>query len=265
MQKFQQGDIVKFSLPDGRTAIGWILHISEMFGPVTVFGFIVFGTHIEDFDYSEANLLALPFHGPFYASLKDAVADQWETIGFQSVSKEAFQLTRRLYAAREYIGDECIGPASTGDTSLKSMGPSGMLYNYKVIQKAMGLVSTVDDAESAGRSKTTAPTETRTAIQRLEQISFKQAIHWCDAKIKRSVLHHLSQLRTELIAGEGTRRKAETAALFKSCIGALNEIQEETHLILTEERDAICDVLQEMGLIVGFDSVSEKLDRWRKW
>jgi hypothetical protein len=68
-----------------------------------------------------------------------------------------------------------------------------------------------------------------------------------------------------LIAGSGSRKKKETRALFKGVVLGLNEIQEETLLILTEERDAICDALELMGNIVELDSISEDLDRWRKW
>jgi hypothetical protein len=74
----------------------------------------------------------------------------------------------------------------------------------------------------------------------------------------------LNYLRAELIAGAGSRKKKETRALFKGVVLGLNEIQEETQLILTEERDAICDALELMGNIVELDSISEDLDRWRK-
>jgi hypothetical protein len=67
------------------------------------------------------------------------------------------------------------------------------------------------------------------------------------------------------IAGAGSRKKKETRALFKGIVLALNEIQDETQLILTEERDAICDALEIMGNIVELDSISEDLDRWRNW
>ena len=38
---FKEGDIVSIPLPDGRFAIGWILHISRVFKNAV--GFVVFG------------------------------------------------------------------------------------------------------------------------------------------------------------------------------------------------------------------------------
>ena len=263
MTPFAQGDIVEFALPDGRIVQAWILHISNSARFRNAFGFVVLGLksslHI---DLSKADLLSLPFLGPFYSYIEAAEDDHWKAIAHQVVSPAAWQLTRRSWGEEEYLGDECLGLASR-DGSLRNMLPSGMLYVYNGLKKAFGVlpkesdhpVSPVPELAEKNLSK----------AQRLERVSFQQVVKWCDKKIQRSVLHYLNYLRAELIAGAGSRKKKETRALFKGVVLGLNEIQEETQLILTEERDAICDALELMGNIVELDSISEDLDRWRKW
>lgn len=264
MVAFAQGDIVEFSLPDGRIVLAWILHISNSDRFSDAFGFIVLALksslHV---DLSSTDLLSIPFLGPFYSDIVDAVEHyHWKAVAHQVVSPAAWQLTRRSCGGNEYLGDECLGPEPR-DGSLKDNEPAGMLYVYNVLEDAFGVlpkesdhpVSPVPELAEKNLSK----------AQRLERVSFQQVVKWCDKKIQRSVLHYLNYLRVELIAGAGSRKKKETRALFKGVVLGLNEIQEETQLILTEERDAICDALELMGNIVELDSISEDLDRWRKW
>ena len=263
MALFAQGDIVEFALPDGRIVLSWILHISSSARFSDAFGFIVLGLksslHI---DLSTADLLSIPFLGPFYSYIEAAADDHWKAVAHQVVSPAAWQLTRRSWGEEEYLGDECLGPAPR-DGSLKNMLPSGMLYVYNVLEDAFGVLPKESDHSVSPMPELAEKNLSK--AQRLERVSFQQVVTWCDKKIQRSVLHYLNYLRVELIAGAGGRKKKETRALFKGVVLALNEIQDETQLILTEERDAICDALELMGNIVELDSISEDLDSWRNW
>jgi hypothetical protein len=134
---FHEGDIVEIPLPDGETAIGWILHISTRFKGAV--GFVVLGMKgqlREDYDAQKHSLKVL---GPLYTNIKAIHHYGWKTIQHQPVSESKRLLTRREVGGGVYVGDEYMGSAKElGDTNLRPMIGMGMPGVYREIKNAFG-------------------------------------------------------------------------------------------------------------------------------
>jgi hypothetical protein len=137
---FEEGDIVEIPLPDGRTAIGWILHISKHFKNAV--GFIVFGIkgQINDdiiIDSANDRPVSIKVLGPLYTH-KDAIKEYgWKSFSYQPVSDSKRSLTKRKVGGDVYICDECIGSVDeVGDPGLRPMLAMGMPVVYREIEKA---------------------------------------------------------------------------------------------------------------------------------
>ena len=137
-----EGDLVEIPLPDGRTAIGWILHISKLFK--SMIGFVVFGIKGQvredvEHDLEIGDLSSMKVLGPFYTN-EDAITHYgWMTFANHKISPGKRQLTKRLVGSNVYVGDECIREATLPDQStLKPMLSMGMVAVYQHIERAFG-------------------------------------------------------------------------------------------------------------------------------
>jgi len=100
----QEGDVVEIPLPDGRTAIGWILHISSRFKDAV--GFIVFGIKGQcRNDNFEANP-RLDVLGPMCTNIEAIRHYGWKTIAHQPLSDDKRKLTKREVGGGVYVADE---------------------------------------------------------------------------------------------------------------------------------------------------------------
>jgi len=132
---FREGDIVEIPLSDGRTAIGWILHISQHFKHAV--GFIVFGIkgQLRD-DYMEEKR-TLHVLGPLYTHIDNLKIDGWKTIQHQSISESKRMLTKREVGGGVYVGDDYLGSVEElGEHDLRPMLFMGMPVIHKEIDKA---------------------------------------------------------------------------------------------------------------------------------
>ena len=138
----REGELVEIPLPDGRIAIGWILHVSKLFSRMV--GFVVFGikgqirTDVEQ-DRETGNILSMKILGPWYTH-EDAITHYgWRTFASQTISPAKRQLTKRLVGSNVYVGDDCLGKATQNEIStLKPMLAMGMEAVYRHIEKAFG-------------------------------------------------------------------------------------------------------------------------------
>lgn len=139
---FQEGDIVEIPLPDGRIAIGWVLHVSKHF--TNAVGFIVFGVkgrESEDviYDLDTGKPLSTRILGPCYTHIEAMRHYGWKVFAHQPISDSKRQLTRRQVGENVYVGDECLGTAEElGESNLKQMQTMGMPIIYKEIERAFG-------------------------------------------------------------------------------------------------------------------------------
>ncbi len=137
---FHEGDIVEIPLPDGRTAIGWILHISKHFKDAV--GFIVFGIkgQVSDdvvYDTDSRNPLSMKVLGPLYTHIDNLKPSGWKIFAHQPISESKRQWTRRRVGGGVYVADDYLGSAvELGETSLKQMQTMGMPVVYAKIGKA---------------------------------------------------------------------------------------------------------------------------------
>ncbi|PQO46688.1 hypothetical protein [Blastopirellula marina] len=139
---FQEGDIVEIPLPDGRTAIGWILHLSTHFKNAV--GFVVFGIKgeksdqiVQDADAGQP--LSLKVLGPLYTHVDNMKHCGWKTFAHQPISDSQRLLTKREVGGGVYVGDEYVGSVhEVGDPNLQPMRTMGMPIVYGEIEKAFG-------------------------------------------------------------------------------------------------------------------------------
>lgn len=134
---FREGDIVEIPLPDDRTAIGWILHISKHFKDAV--GFIVFGIKGQlrnDYVEETSRLSVL---GPLYTHIDAIKHYGWKTIQHQPISEADRKLTKREVGGGVYVGDAYIGSVDElGEADLRPMLAMGMPVIYTEIEKAFG-------------------------------------------------------------------------------------------------------------------------------
>lgn len=141
---FQEGDIVEIPLPDGRTAIGWILHISKHFKNAV--GFVVFGIKgrvISDviYDTETGNPSSMRVLGPLYTHIDNLKPSGWNLFAHQPISESKRQWTRRRVGGGVYVADDYLGTVEeVGGQSLKAMLAMGMPVVYREIQQAFPVV-----------------------------------------------------------------------------------------------------------------------------
>jgi hypothetical protein len=139
---FREGDIVEIPLPDGRTAVGWILHISQTFKDAV--GFVVFGIKGEAginlrFDKESERLLSMSVLGPLYTHIDAIKHYGWTTFAHQPLSESKRILTKREVGGGVYVGDEYLGSVEELNAhDLKPMLAMGMPVVYREIEKAFG-------------------------------------------------------------------------------------------------------------------------------
>jgi hypothetical protein len=139
---FHEGDIVEIPLPDGRNAMGWILHVSKHFKHAV--GFVVFGIKgqaITDviYDSGSGKPLSARVLGPLYTHIDNLMLAGWKTVAHQEVSESKRDWTKREVGEGVYVGDEYIGPIEeVGDSRVRPMLAMGMPVIYSEIEKAFG-------------------------------------------------------------------------------------------------------------------------------
>ena len=139
---FHEGDIVEIPMPDGRTAIGWILHVSSRFK--NAIGFVVCGIKgqrgVDVFLESEiGNPTSTKALGPLYTHIDALEHYGWRTVGHQPVSESKTQLTIRKVGGGVYVADDYIGSVEeVGRPDLKPMLAMGMPTVFSEIENAFG-------------------------------------------------------------------------------------------------------------------------------
>lgn len=131
----REGDIVEIPLPDGRVAVGWILHVSTRFAGAV--GFVVFGIKgvlREDFVVASRNLSVL---GVLYTNIAAVAHYGWKVIAHQPLTDAKRALTKRRVGGDVYVADDYIGPVEGHSTDdLKPMLLYGMAAVYNEIEAA---------------------------------------------------------------------------------------------------------------------------------
>lgn len=139
---FHEGDIVEIPLPDGRVAIGWIIHISKRFKDCV--GFVVFGIkgNVRDdiqFDPESGKPLSMGVLGIMYTHVEALRHYGWKAYAHQPISESKRLLTKRLVGGGVYVGDDYIGSVDEiAEHNLKPMLVMGMPVVYMEIEKAFG-------------------------------------------------------------------------------------------------------------------------------
>lgn len=137
-----EGDIVEIPLPDGRSAIGWILHMSKHFKDAV--GLIVFGLKGQpgigvNYDPETDAPLSMKVLGPLYTHVEAIQYYRWTRIGHQPISESKRLMTKRRVADGVYVGDEYIGSVEeVGEPNLPVMRAYGMIALYGEIETAFG-------------------------------------------------------------------------------------------------------------------------------
>jgi hypothetical protein len=143
---FQEGDVVEIPLPDERTAIGRIMHISQH--TQGAMGFIVFGIKGQMRNQHLDVNLTLDVLGPMYTDIDAAKKYGWKTIQHVPLKQRDRQITRRRIGEGVYVGDQFLGSIDElGECDLKPMLLYGMIAVYNTIQRAFG-----DDEKRKGSS-----------------------------------------------------------------------------------------------------------------
>ena len=142
---YHEGDIIEIPLPDGRRAIGWILHISQHFKDAV--GFVVFGIegHVRNEDI--ATNPTISGLGPLYTNIKAIKHYGCKVVDNHPVTESKRNLTKRRVADGVYVADHYIGSVAELDAwGLKPMLVFGMPGVFAEIQKAFPSCTTsVDD------------------------------------------------------------------------------------------------------------------------
>lgn len=102
----------------------------------------------------------------------------------------------------------------------------------------------------------------------LKAINFKESLVVCYEDIEPILMKELNDLRNKLIALSENTDPAIIMSLFQECVEKLNDTANDESLdsgIDTEEREGLCDALYKMGDVVGLDSETEYIDKWRDW
>lgn len=130
---FQEGDVVEIPLPNERTAVARIIHISQRTKGAV--GFIVLGIKGQiDKRNTDKKFRAL---GPMYTSLDAAEHYGWKTIEHIPMNDRDRELTRRKVGGGVYVGDEYIGSVEKlHEENLKPMLLYGMVAVHNAINKA---------------------------------------------------------------------------------------------------------------------------------
>ncbi|MFM8289143.1 MAG: hypothetical protein ACKOGA_20825 [Planctomycetaceae bacterium] len=133
---------MEIPLPDGRIAIGWLIHISEHFKDAV--GFIVFGIkgQVREDIISNCDTgipSSMTVMGPLYTHIDALGHYGWRAFAHQPVSDENRQLTKRQVGSGVYVADEYLGSAEElGEPNLRPMLAMGMPVVYTEIERAFG-------------------------------------------------------------------------------------------------------------------------------
>ncbi len=135
----REGDFIDVPLPDGRTAIGWIVLVSQVFKNTV--GFIVFGIKGQ---IQEENLKVggtIKVLAPFYTHIANLDDYGCKVIDHAPIPESRRNLTKRDVGGGVYIGDEYIGSVEElGEDNLRPMLFMGMPLIQKKIEEAFGSV-----------------------------------------------------------------------------------------------------------------------------
>ena len=138
----REGDIVEIPLPDGRNAVGWIIHKSRHFKDAI--GFVVFGIAGDAnpdvvYDPETGQPVTAKVLGPMYTHVDAIEHYRWKITGNQEISESKRKLSMREVGGGVYIGDDYIGSVEeVGDPNIRPMLTMGMPVVYRRIEEAFG-------------------------------------------------------------------------------------------------------------------------------
>jgi hypothetical protein len=130
----REGDFIEIPLPDGRTAIGWILLVSKEFKDTIGFIVFVIKGHVRSEDIKVgATIRAL---GPFYTQVANLDHYGCKIVDYAPIPDSRRNLTKRDVGGGVYVGDEYIGSAEElGEYNLRPMLFMGMPLIQKEIEE----------------------------------------------------------------------------------------------------------------------------------
>ena len=131
----REGDVVEIPLPSGRMAVGWILHISQLFRDAV--GFIVFGIKGQLGNANSDRSRSLQVRGPLYANIDAINHYGWKTIAHQPVSESRRLLTKRRIGGDVYVGDCRLGPVSHVRHRQRNWRDGGRTWPPTVLQSPL--------------------------------------------------------------------------------------------------------------------------------
>ena len=133
----REGDLVEIPLPTGRTAIGWILHISHRFRDAV--GFVLFGIKGQPCNADVGAPPSLTVRGPVYTHIDAIKHYGWRRLAHQPISESRRLLTKRRKGGEVYVGDNHVASVDELDgTDVPPMLAMGMPLVFKEIDKAFG-------------------------------------------------------------------------------------------------------------------------------
>lgn len=129
---FRIGDLVEIPLPDGRSAIGWIIYISRHFKDCV--GFMVLGIKGVQVETSQlGSTVTLKGFGPLYTNIRALAPAGWTTVASIPLEHRHRDLTRRNVAGEIYVGDENIGFSEDLDPLQRV--PDMLVMGIEAVQK----------------------------------------------------------------------------------------------------------------------------------
>lgn len=106
----------------------------------------------------------------------------------------------------------------------------------------------------------------------LKSIDFKSKLEDCYEDVQPHLESELEKFRNRLIALAEDASDSEKLAVIQKCVESLNtlsntfdENEDIDGGIDTDEREILCEIIYEMGEIVGLDSNTDYVDEWREW
>lgn len=106
----------------------------------------------------------------------------------------------------------------------------------------------------------------------LKSIDLKSKLEDCYEDVQPYLESELEQFRNRLIALAEDASDSEKLSVVQKCVESLSALSttfdEDEDIdggIDTDEREILCEIIYEMGEIVGLDSNADYVDQWREW
>ena len=101
-------------------------------------------------------------------------------------------------------------------------------------------------------------------------IDLSSNLESCYEELQPYLESELIGLREDLISLPEDASKPNILLYIKNCVEALNRLSEELEEygeggLDTSEREVLCNCIYQMGTIVGLQSETAYIDKWREW